>query len=644
MKRALLLQLAAPRTSNEPVLENDHLAAGYLASAYARDSRRHDFQVEIIARAEADYAGDAALLQALMAKSPDVIGLTLYCWNISRSLYLARRLKSLCPELFLVAGGPEVTPDNEFLLDDNPFDSLVIGEGEITFPRLLDALAAGTLADLAPEEGIIILASKPERSRWQQSPSIDLARLTSPYLDGLIPIDPIGQSMRIETSRGCKNRCAYCFYSRFNHRISRLSQEYLEKIFTFARANQVREIFLADPDLSCREDFIDFLHCLKRLNPDRQIEIHSELRAEQITPDIARLLAEAGLRGVEAGLQSTNPRALKAISRKADLAQFVAGVRAMQGAGLKVLVDMIIGLPFDSAEDVKNTANFIRSHELHEDVQVFNLSLLPGTRLRTLREKYGYRHQKNPPYAVLRNQWLSSDEIFSLFQYTQQLFETGFDPIGQPNLEIPASMTEPLWLDSLEFGGCHDRLIVRSQLPPHFAADALAANLANFFTLWVRDMRSAEALPAIERLILTLHAVNPHTVFEIIIEPIDTGLLRPLAEFFERLPLTLDHYFHHYYYYHASEVRMSNLKKVIILPYAWENCSSRTDLARFNDIWFIFKIEIRSVDQLRQLLSDLSSDLDYWFVLPRAWSESERQNATELLAEYDLAEEIITSL
>jgi len=81
----LLVQLPVP---NNPSL-NTPLAAGYLkAYAYAQ-GLAGVAEIELLPRRLADYAGDALLVDQIVAHQPDVLGVSLYTWNSERSWILS---------------------------------------------------------------------------------------------------------------------------------------------------------------------------------------------------------------------------------------------------------------------------------------------------------------------------------------------------------------------------------------------------------------------------------------------------------------------------------------------------------------------------------------------------------------------------
>src|SRR5439155_14001110 len=120
-----------------------------------------------------------------------------------------------------------------------------------------------------------------------------------------------------------------------------------------AAEHGAREVFLLDPTLNQRKDFPDLLRLLAEGNPGRRFTYFGELRGEGITEETARLLRDANFTEVEVGLQSIDPDAMDLMDRKNNLRAFERGVRAMMAEGIRVKVDLIVGLPGDTAESVR---------------------------------------------------------------------------------------------------------------------------------------------------------------------------------------------------------------------------------------------------------------------------------------------------
>src|SRR5205807_5378170 len=96
---------------------------------------------------------------------------------------------------------------------------------------------------------------------------------------------------------------------------------------------------------------------------------------------------------VEVGLQSIEPDAMALMDRKNNLRAFERGVRAMLAEGIRVKVDLIVGLPGDTVASVRRGLHYLRDRGLGGDVQVFNLAVLPGTAFRQESAELGLVYQ-----------------------------------------------------------------------------------------------------------------------------------------------------------------------------------------------------------------------------------------------------------
>ena len=77
-----------------------------------------------------DVFADAGLAAAVARRRPALVAMTLYVWNVARSLFLASNIKRHAPGTRVIVGGPEVTPDNAWVVHHPALDAGVFGEGE----------------------------------------------------------------------------------------------------------------------------------------------------------------------------------------------------------------------------------------------------------------------------------------------------------------------------------------------------------------------------------------------------------------------------------------------------------------------------------------------------------------------------------
>src|SRR5262249_5185855 len=143
---------------------------------------------------------------------------------------------------------------------------------------------------------------------------------------------------------------------------------------------------------------------------------------------------EAGFDEVEIGLQSIDPLAMDLMDRHNNIRAFERGARAMLDLGIKVKVDLIIGLPGDTVASVRRGIDYVQSSGLYTQVQVFNLAILPGTSFRQEAAALGLRYQDRPPYYVLETPALLTQQMYDLMAEVEDAFETEFDPLPDPSL------------------------------------------------------------------------------------------------------------------------------------------------------------------------------------------------------------------
>ena len=116
----------------------------------------------------------------------------------------------------------------------------------------------------------------------------------SPYLGGFLPVDPV-RSTYVETVRGCRSHCTFCFYPRSSNVLRALDVEASADVVARLKAKGAREVVFLDPTFNHRPGFEELLDALARVNGDGALSFFAEVRAEGLTPGHAQKLARAQL-------------------------------------------------------------------------------------------------------------------------------------------------------------------------------------------------------------------------------------------------------------------------------------------------------------------------------------------------------------
>src|SRR5690242_16307438 len=125
-RRVLLVQLPIPPPGPGPIRGNVPLAAGYLKLLARSRGLEDGYEIEIFPSSLANRLSEEGLASEILKRRPWLVGFTCYLWNIERTLWIARRIKELDPQVQIMLGGPEITADNGWVLADPAIDFVAI--------------------------------------------------------------------------------------------------------------------------------------------------------------------------------------------------------------------------------------------------------------------------------------------------------------------------------------------------------------------------------------------------------------------------------------------------------------------------------------------------------------------------------------
>lgn len=353
------------------------------------------------------------ILRQILSVPARVYAFSVYIFNVSVVRQILSDLRAVRPDALILCGGPEVSFGCEDFLRQNPaVDGILRGEGEETFASL-SALLAGAedprktfLASSLP--GVSMMEKGQYREFPDRPPVCDLDTLPFPYEPG--ELETLRKRiLYYESSRGCPYTCIYCLSSvqgrvRFRS-VEKVCAE-LQK-FLDAKVNLVKFV---DRTFNCDRRRSKAIWQYLKEHDNGVTSFHFEVAAWLLDEEEMALLESCrpGMILLEAGIQSANPETLKSITRKTDPEKLYANVRRLSQGPCHVHTDLIAGLPYEdlaSFETSFNTVFALRSHCL----QLGFLKRLKGTALEHRDD--GAVYSEYPPYEILRNQWLSPEDL-----------------------------------------------------------------------------------------------------------------------------------------------------------------------------------------------------------------------------------------
>ncbi|HKD99440.1 MAG TPA: radical SAM protein, partial [Planctomycetota bacterium] len=243
----------------------------------------------------------------LEERRPDVIGLTAMTYEAGCLHSLAAEMKKRLPGVVIVAGGPHPSVAADDVMKDTNVDFCVRGEGEITFPALLDAIRAGCrdFTDVVGvvwrrENGEVVL--NPDRvppdsldelgfPAWDL---IDNRRYYSVPRGGIIYAHK--EFATIFSSRACPWRCTYCHNSYGKKFRERSSRHVLEEIDMLVTKMGVRELVFYDDIFNFKPDRAKAIcRGLVERKYDLKLTFPNGLRGDILDEELVDLMKDAGM-------------------------------------------------------------------------------------------------------------------------------------------------------------------------------------------------------------------------------------------------------------------------------------------------------------------------------------------------------------
>ena len=372
------------------------------------------------------------IINDLILLRPDILAFSTYIWSISRIIAVSGAIKACYPDCKIILGGPEVSFNSEEILLKNPdIDFIIRGEGEVTFKELLEALIQGKNLDAV--KGITYRSESKVR-RNQERPFIkDLDELPSPFTTG--NYKGTASFTYYEASRGCPSKCAYCLSSVQgnvrNHSIERVKAD-LDWFFQ----SDFDQIRFADRtfnyDISRAKEILNYI---KKGNI-RNKNFHFEIQADFLSQELVELLSDApkGVFHLEIGVQSTNPKALSTVHRRFDIEGLKGNVnRLREQTNCYLHLDVLGGLPYDTYDDFCKSLDDVAALK-PEDIQISLVKVLRGTPFEYMAQKGQMHYMSEPPYTILRTDWLKPSEAVMISQISK-LYE-GIANTGRFNISL----------------------------------------------------------------------------------------------------------------------------------------------------------------------------------------------------------------
>lgn len=362
------------------------------------------------------------ILADIYKRNPDVIGFSVYIWNVTMVKELLPDLAKLLPNTEIYLGGPEVSHEaGHYLKQYSNIRGIMQGEGEHTFKMLLDAYDASGFeaADLSDIPGLLLRTG-------QALPAISVPMDSLPFLyqsdkkQNELSDEYDNRIIYYESSRGCPFRCSYCL-SAIDKTTRFRSLDLVFKELDFFLKNKVKQVKFIDRTFNCNHERTVAIWKYITEHDNSVTNFHFEIAADILTDEEIMLLNKMrpGLVQLEIGVQTTNEQALEAINRPCSISHLKSTVGKIVNVGnVHVHLDLIAGLPYEDYESFKKSFNEVFAMKPNQ-LQLGFLKILKGAPISNQLSLYGIVGCDAAPYEVLYTDCISYHELLELKKVEQ---------------------------------------------------------------------------------------------------------------------------------------------------------------------------------------------------------------------------------
>ena len=395
-KRHLNVMFADLSYLNRHTVSAQYVPLGIgLIAQYAKKQFGDDIKVSLFKNI------DKFLNQATQ-NPPDVVGLSVYYWNIAKSQYLIKCLREkFGRDIIIVIGGPTFDSDEaeQHMCLTEMFpdaDAICINEGEIGFSNVIRKILENRKTAFKDHiEGVSFLDGNNLVQGFvgnRTGLSMDLETMGSPYLSGLLDefMNSDNQPL-VQTSRSCPYSCTFCVAGKnrgklrgypieqIKEELKYVSKKYADKpLHTMYIVDENFGILKRDKDLALK-----FAENKKKFGyPNRFGVCYTKNSTEKVF-EVAKIFDDVGVqRGVSLNMQSMDKETLKNIKRDNIKMEFFKSLqRKYVEAGIATYTEFILPLPGETYESWKRGMNQLLDSSQHSGLLVYNVNVMPNAEL-----------------------------------------------------------------------------------------------------------------------------------------------------------------------------------------------------------------------------------------------------------------------
>lgn len=333
----------------------------------------------------------------------DYVCIGMYAWSMSYKSILIKLIKDFNKRTKIICGGYEVNTMNidKLVVDYTSVNHFIIGFAE---------------------EGLYRIIKGDNNNKIINIPT-DNADIPVIFSNQTINVEK-GDTVSIETKRGCPLSCSFCSYKGNDHIRVTLHDLHKVKIeLDYLNEIGVKKVNIIDPIFTLKNyksilEYLVEIEFKPLLSFQMKFEVfHNELCRDKSLISILKNLNVI----LEFGLQSIHSETLSCIERVNDLAVVKSVICKLNSLDIDYEVSIIRGLPGVTVDSFKQLLDFLNLIECKNYV-VYRLTLLSNTKLYKQMETHGlvYESVNNLHYVISSNSFNYRDYLEMIYMESRK--------------------------------------------------------------------------------------------------------------------------------------------------------------------------------------------------------------------------------
>jgi len=357
-------------------------------AAYLKERFGNSVHVRVVnSNVDLEQNDEEAISACLEAEAPDIVGirgLTRYRQEFNLVAKIAKRVS----HAMVVGGGPHVSSDEQYGMQDSEIDVAVVGEGEATFADIVQAHQDQEGVGQVP--GAVVRHGTAGRANPARNPIPDLDALPFPDYDLVDEAKyaeylTYGYNKRrqgvLYTSRGCPYECTFChdvFGKRYRWRSPENIHDEVQRLY----ARGIRDFYVVDDIFNINKKramrFFELMSTDRTLKGSKLYFVNG-LRGDLVDHEFIDAAVEAGTVWLAYAIETASPRLQEVIRKNLNVDRIKDTIEYSWSKGVVVNYWGLLGIEGETLEEAHQTIDFMNDLPPSVIPMLFSLKPYPGT-------------------------------------------------------------------------------------------------------------------------------------------------------------------------------------------------------------------------------------------------------------------------